>query len=167
MLNNTTSELCLHGRDTPHISRVLYGNSTMSRLIDIIDGDTIVCVIPVLGEYFKFSIRLKGIDTCEMKSKDMSVKEKALRARDYLVQRVLNISQRLERKEIQRHLDEHVVVVHLRCYDFDKYGRLLADVYVNEANETDVEYLSISEELLREKLAYPYDGGKKTLPEEF
>ena len=37
----------------------------------------------------------------------------------------------------------------------DKYGRLLADVYEGESN------ISISEELVRNRLAVKYDGGTK------
>lgn len=166
MNDNTTNkidilkeELKLHGNDTPHISRCVAGVSTLSRLIDIIDGDTIVCVIPMLGQYFKFNVRLDGIDACEMKSKDPSLREKALKARDYLVKRLLNQSQRMERKEIQKHLETIVVVVYLHCRDFDKYGRLLADVYVDNT----LPKMSLSEELIQEVLAYPYNGGKKKM----
>ena len=38
----------------------------------------------------------------------------------------------------------------------DKYGRILADVYINDINIADV--------LLERRLVVPYDGGKKKLP---
>lgn len=151
-------ELRTHGNDTPHISKCVSGLYTVSRLINVIDGDTIVCVLPVLGNFFKFNVRLRGIDTCELKSKDPSLREKALKARNFLITRLLNHPQRMEKKETQKHLEDNVVVVYLQCYEFDKYGRLLADVYLNAKNE-----FSLSEELIREDLAYPYDGGKKII----
>lgn len=154
-------ELGSHGRNTPHISSCLNGVSTLSRLVDVIDGDTIVCVVPLLGHYFKFNVRLKGIDTCEMKSKDPILRERAVAAREYLVRRLLDEkTTETDRKTTQQYLDEKLVVVYLHCYDFDKYGRLLADVYIN--NESTV---SLSDELIHQNLAYPYDGGKKIIPE--
>lgn len=153
-------ELRVHGNHTPHISSCVSGISTLSRLIDVIDGDTIVCVIPVMGRFFKFNVRLNGIDTCETKSKDPVLREKALEARDYIIKRVTNYPERMERKETKTKLDENVFIVYLHCYEFDKYGRLLADVYINEESQA-----SLSEELININLAYPYDGGKKIIRE--
>jgi endonuclease YncB( thermonuclease family) len=154
---NFEKDLRLHGRNTPYISSCLNGISTFSRLIDIIDGDTIVCVVPMLKHFYKFNVRLNGVDTCEMKSKDAYLRERAIKARDYLVKRLLNNnSQGIERKEIQQQLEESVVSVYLHCYEFDKYGRLLADVYIN-----DISTESISDELINKQLAHPYNGGKR------
>ena len=41
----------------------------------------------------------------------------------------------------------------------DKYGRLLADVYEGESN------ISISDELVKNRLAVKYDGGTKKTPD--
>jgi endonuclease YncB( thermonuclease family) len=155
---NIKEELRVHGIQTPHISSCVSGLYTLSRLINVIDGDTIVCVLPVLGNFFKFNVRLRGIDTCELKSKDPSLRDKALKARDYLITRLFNYPHRMEKKETQKYLEDNVIIVYLHCYEFDKYGRLLADVYLGENNE-----FSLSEELIRENLAYPYEGGKKTI----
>jgi endonuclease YncB( thermonuclease family) len=56
-----------------------------------------------------------------------------------------------------------VCIVFIKCYEFDKYGRLLADVYINY---NDINSKSISEILLNENLAYKYDGGKKLSEDE-
>lgn len=146
-----------HGSETLHISKCVDGRSMLCRLIDVVDGDTIVCVIPLWGQYFKFNVRLNGIDTCEIKSKDQILRERAIKAREYVVRRLLNSQNISDRKGTQRHLQETVVFVYLHCYDFDKYGRLLADVYVDEKSK-----ITLSDEMLHEKLAYPYDGCKKT-----
>jgi endonuclease YncB( thermonuclease family) len=42
----------------------------------------------------------------------------------------------------------------IECSDFDKYGRLLIDI-------TDNLNKKISEWLIENKYAFPYDGGKK------
>ena len=51
-------------------------------------------------------------------------------------------------------LNENVFVVYLKCLDFDKYGRLLAEIYTH----SDV---SFSQHLLDNKLAYKYTGQTK------
>ena len=47
------------------------------------------------------------------------------------------------------------VFVWIECFDFDKYGRILANVYKKEGD------ISLSNILLESRLAYIYDGGKK------
>jgi endonuclease YncB( thermonuclease family) len=58
-------------------------------------------------------------------------------------------------------LSDNVNLVYIKCKDFDKYGRLLGDVY-----RTDEDDKSFSEILMEEKLAYFYDGKKKLTEEE-
>ena len=62
------------------------GLESWARVVDVIDGDTIHVVLPNLSNHttttlHKISLRLEGMDTCEIKSKDIDSKEKALRAR--------------------------------------------------------------------------------------
>jgi hypothetical protein len=45
------------------------GLNTMSRIIDITDGDTVKAIIPFKDSYYKIIIRLNNIDTCETRSK--------------------------------------------------------------------------------------------------
>ena len=40
-----------------------------ARVVNIYDGDTITCILPINNKYYNFKIRLAGIDTCEIKSK--------------------------------------------------------------------------------------------------
>jgi endonuclease YncB( thermonuclease family) len=160
-MNDSIEEgLRLHGSETLHISKCVDGQFMLCRLIDVVDGDTIVCVIPMMGSFFKFNVRLKGIDTCEIKSKNPLLRERAVKARDYIVKRLINNNETINRRETRKHLQETVIFVYLYCYDFDKYGRLLADVYTNANRER-----TLSDELLQENLAYPYDGGKKVTKE--
>ncbi len=150
---NIEEQLCLHGNETPHVSTILDGTTTVARLIDIIDGDTIVCVVPVLERFFKFNVRLNGIDTCEMKSHNLLERNKAIAARDYVVKSVFN--EVLERKDLQSRLKQDPKLINLHCYDFDKYGRLLADVFIDGK--------SLSNELINANLGNPYSGGTKLL----
>lgn len=123
--------------DIDYIS--LFGIATYARLIDVYDGDTITCIIPFLDKLYKFKVRINGIDTCEIRNKNLEEKYKAIQAKN----RVVEI------------LSGNEGIIWLECHHFDKYGRLLADVY-NETKEK-----CVSKILLDEKLANPYSGGTK------
>lgn len=102
------------------------------------DGDTIVFNVPywpaIVGE--KISIRVRGIDTPEIRSKSSCEKKKAIEARD-LVKGILS-----EAREIK-----------LESPDRGKYFRVVADVLVDGFSVKDI--------LLSKHLAIPYDGGRK------
>lgn len=137
----------------------LRGFNTTGRLVDIIDGDSMSIILPVLNNFYKYQIRLSGIDTCEMRSKNEKCRNLAIRARDSLLELVTgNHIYSQTRHEIQEILDKKVVVVFLECLDFDKYGRLLANVFFDNTN--------LSEYLLKHKLAYHYTGHTKLTEEE-
>ena len=63
------------------------------------------------------------------------------------------------KKSIKNELNNNCYLVYLKCYDFDKYGRVLGDIYHNENSDE-----SFSSILIKEKLAYIY-GGKTKLTE--
>ena len=53
-------------------------------------------------------------------------------------------------------------IVKIKCGKFDKYGRLLIDVYVpNEMKREDAETGMLSEWLIDNEYAYEYNGGTK------
>jgi len=152
---------------TPFFS--LQNINTYGRLVDIYDGDTVKIILPVMGAYFKFNVRLNGIDTCEIKSNNIENKNKAIKARNRICEMVETIhgnytNAKLETpKEIKEYLKSIVCIVFVKCYRFDKYGRLLADIYIDYESMT---RKSISEILLNANLAYAYDGGTKINEEE-
>ena len=148
--------------DTPAFT--LKGLRTWGRLVDCYDGDTMQVVLPFLGSQFKFTIRMYGIDTSEMKSKDAANKERAVKART----RVLEVATKLcpfpplkTRKEIQKHLAANQTLVYVECLEMDKYGRVLAKVYTSPE---DTECLS--DMLVKEGLAYAYYGETKLTEKE-
>ena len=51
--------------------------NTIARVVDIYDGDTCTIVMKFNNIYNKFTVRLNGIDTCEMKAKSGDNKKKA------------------------------------------------------------------------------------------
>ena len=84
-------------------------------VIKVYDGDTITVAskLPYKESLlYRFSIRLKGIDSAEIKSKNANEKEHAKLARDALSDLILH-------KKIT-----------LRNIGTEKYGRILADVYL-------------------------------------
>lgn len=148
-----------YGLSTPPLT--LDGMFVPARLVDCYDGDTATVVLPFRGDYFKFTCRMMGIDTCEMKSKIKENKETAIKARNRFLQLaglpMSDLSAPLKRKAIQTMLDQQVVIVWLKCHDFDKYGRLLADFHT----APDATSKPISKTLIEEKLAYEYYGDTK------
>lgn len=102
------------------------------------DGDTITVNIPdvhpLLGE--KVSVRIRGIDTAEVRGKSPCEKEAARTARN-LVESLTKNAKHVELTNIER----------------DKYFRVLADVLVDGKSIKDV--------LIKNQLAVAYDGGTK------
>jgi micrococcal nuclease len=118
----------------------LNGYKTFAKCVHVYDGDTIHVVfkMPNSNDCYKWVIRMMGIDTPEMKTKNTYEKQLAIKARDFLRDLIL----------------DKIIVVD--CLDFDKYGRLLGDLYV-EGNE-----MTISNQLIEKGYAKAYDGGTKT-----
>jgi endonuclease YncB( thermonuclease family) len=138
------------------------GINTISRVVDITDGDTIKTIIKFKDEYYKIIVRLNNIDTCETKSKIEENKNMGIKAK----QRLFNLITGKEiatndKKAIKKELNENVYLIWLKCYDFDKYGRVMGDIY---SKEEDIK--SFSDVLIEEKLAYKYQGKTKLTEEE-
>ncbi len=107
----------------------------IGKVIKVYDGDTITVGAILLNKAYRFSVRLRGIDTPEMKGGSPHEKELATKARDELSKRIMN------------------KIVTLRNIETEKYGRILADVYLEEE--------CMNEWLIKEGHAKKYDGGHK------
>jgi len=120
-------------------------------------------VLKVFGSFYKFNIRLYGIDACEMKGEN---KELGIRAKNRLLQwlgvldKKADLNVNYSNPFIRQSLEKKVCMVWIECGDFDKYGRLLALVYDKPNGE------SCAHMLLKEKYAYPYYGGTKMTEKE-
>lgn len=149
--------------NTPEFS--LNGKTFTAKVIDIYDGDTITVAIVVFDSIYKFNIRLSDIDTCEMKSSSPINKELALKARARLFQLITNKKLNLDakRENIRKVLNESNYLIFIHCHEFDKYGRLLAHLYKQKSSDVRESYNHI---LVREKLAYMYQGKTKLTEEE-
>lgn len=116
------------------------------RVIDVYDGDTITIAsyVELNGEprkLYKFSCRLNGIDTPEIKGGSPTEKECATIARDALRKLILG------------------KVVTLFNHSKEKYGRVLADIYHDK--------IHLSEWMIEKRYAVPYDGGTKKTPSDW
>jgi len=116
-----------------------YGTVTVSKVISVYDGDTfrvdIDSLPPIVGK--NIPIRLNGLDTPEIQGKCQYEKDLALKARDFVRNKLANAKE-IKLTKLQR----------------GKYFRVVADVMVDG--------VSLETELLVNKLAYKYTGGKKS-----
>ena len=130
----------------------LKGYASWARVVSVYDGDTIKVVMPFYDKSYRFSLRLMGIDTAEIKGGS----NMALKARNRLVQLITESDcERWTKKQIEGMLMNTVFLVWVECLDFDKYGRVLARVSLVEGGT------SFSDILVSEGLAHVYNGGTK------
>jgi len=129
------------------------------RVIDIYDGDTIKVISNHINNtYYIYTLRLSGIDTCELTSKNPIIKKFGHLARNRLVELITDIvilsdALYITKKDIKEILREDVFIVTIECGKFDKYGRILANIYNKKGLLNNI--------LIKEKLAMPYNGNKK------
>jgi endonuclease YncB( thermonuclease family) len=148
----------------------LDGLNSWARVVGIHDADTITCILNlniygIENKFYRFNIRLSGIDSPEITSKNKELQNLAIKARNRLFHFITNHNhencEKKEQKELDALLNDQVFLVYLKCSKFDKYGRVLANIYKNEFDES-----TINDILLKEKLVYPYTGKTKLNEEE-
>jgi micrococcal nuclease len=117
------------------------------KVVKVYDCDTITiaCKVPYLTTLpesnimYRFHVRLLGIDSPEMKSRNEDEKTIAHLAQKSLSELILN------------------KIVILKNTSTDKYGRILANVYTDDGTE-------LSNWAISNRFAVSYDGGTKTPP---
>ena len=110
-------------------------------VIKVYDGDTITIASKLpypTSPLYRFSVRLNGIDCPEIKGKDENEKHCAQIAKKEMSDLILN------------------KVVILKNVQTEKYGRILADVYIGD--------LQLNKHMIEKRLAVSYDGGTKISP---
>jgi len=131
-------------KDTiPFIPLIKYG-----KVIKIYDGDTITIAAKLPfneSPLYRFSVRLAGIDSAEIKGGTKNETEIAIVARDALHDLIFG------------------KIVELRGNGKEKYGRLLADLYYDDGKKT----IHINKWMLDNEYAVLYNGGKKIKPSEW
>ena len=112
------------------------------QVIKVYDGDTITIAakLPYIeSPLYRFSVRLNGIDTPEIKGKSEDEITVAKEAKDELSKMILH------------------KYVTLRETKTEKYGRILAEVYIGEVH--------INKWMIDQRFAVEYDGGTKKSPD--
>jgi micrococcal nuclease len=102
-----------------------------AEVVKVVDGDTIDVNVDLgFTVWVRVRLRLIGIDTMELNDKDPVKRENAKLAKAFVEDRLVN---------------QKVII---QSFKTDKYGRWLAEVFVNGS--------SINKQLLAENLAIPY-----------
>lgn len=118
---------------------ITYGNIIVDKVGTVYDGDTFSVTISqwpdIIGK--NISVRLKNVDTPEMKGACYQEILKAREAKKFTVQR-LRAAKKVELKNMSR----------------DKYFRIDADVFIDGKD--------LTQELISNGLGVSYSGGSKT-----
>jgi len=115
----------------------LNGMKCNCKVLDIYDGDTITLAFIFHNNIYKKRCRIEGVDCAEIKSKNKEEKEIANKCKKFLTELVLN----------------KLVFVEFSSKN-DKYGRLLAKIYLlNGESLTDI--------LINSNFGYAYNGKTK------
>ena len=118
------------------------------KIVKVYDGDTVTISARIRitetqsTKLFRFNVRLRGIDSPEIKTKNDNERILGIEARDGLRSLIMN------------------EIVTLENVDYDKYGRILADVITKEG-------VNASDWMLENEFAVKYDGGTKHKPSEW
>jgi len=119
------------------------GRKCIGKVVDVYDGDTVKIVFPLSEKepdrLYKWNCRLINVDTPELRTKNLKEKEFGKLVRNKLREKILDN------------------LVYISCMDFDKYGRLLVEIF------EDSEYkISINNWLISNEYAKEYHGCKKS-----
>ena len=147
-------------------NKIFYG-----KIVDVYDADTCKVIFYLNNDIVKFTIRLKGVDSPEIKPPIKDIHRNyqiiaAKQSRNRLIQLStdcnIEIEDESKKSIIQKIIDNNKKIIKIKCFEFDKYGRLLADLYDSENNNFDANNSkSFNDILIDENYAYRYDGGTK------
>lgn len=127
----------LNSLDISIIPKFSFNNyATIIKVIKIIDGDTITAIFKFKDSFYKTNFRLNNIDTAPIYSKLENIKIKALEAKQFLFNLIIN-------KNLKA-----------TFLNFDKYGRILIDIYLDDGE-------LVSDKLIQGGYAKKYNGGTK------
>lgn len=118
----------------------------LAKIVECYDGDTVYCIFKHDKKYTKFKIRMYGYDSPEMRpSKKIPEAERII-----IKQNALLAKKRIEELILDK-------CVYLYCMEFDKYGRLLGNIKLNQKDEK-----TINDIMINEGYGSPYYGGTKS-----
>ena len=118
------------------------------KVVRVYDGDTITIAAKIvidgkeIAKLHRFNVRLRGIDSPELRTTNSRERALAVQSRDKLASFIMS------------------EMVTLENVAYDKYGRILAVVKTKDG-------IDISEWMLENNLAVKYNGGTKYRPKEW
>lgn len=142
IVNNTDEYMIQYLKDVQYDDVAFFhlnGYEAYAKIVSQYDGDTACLVFFLNGKIVKFRCRLSNIDCAEKKSNDVYERECAIKAMERVNEMVGDSG-----------------IVYARFKKFDKYGRLLVELFTTKESE-----YSINDTLVGEGLAYEYHGGKR------
>ena len=107
------------------------GQKLKCKVIEVYDGDTVTLAFKFRGKYFKKRCRLHGINSPEIRTRDREEKKQGFLAKDHL-------------KEM---IDGKIII--LDCFGWDKYGRLLGNIYMGK--------ICINDKMMEDGFAEKYE----------
>ena len=116
----------------------------------IVDGDTVDVTIDLgFSILYKTRVRLYGINTPEVRTKDLEEKKRGQAA-----------SQRLSDIIDEAEFSGYELI--LESTEKDKYGRYLGIIYIRKQEQQGVFFdIDVNQQLIKEGHAVPYYGGKR------
>lgn len=111
------------------------GIETLAKVIRVHDCDTITIIFPFNDNFYKQNLRLAGIDAPELHSKNDAEALACRLGQKFLSDLILN------------------KIIKIKMNDFDKYGRILSEIYLLEQFENEFDIIKI---LLNKKYVRPY-----------
>lgn len=115
-----------------NVPELTFENQTMiCKVIEVYDGDTVTLCFKFRGKYFKKRCRLYGINAPEIRTKNLQEKQQAYNSKNY----------------VHTILQDKIVI--FNCKGYDKYGRLLGDIFLDKKN--------INEDIIQKGYAVKYN----------
>ena len=122
----------------------LVGKLKLCKVVDVYDGDTCKVVFRHCRKLYRWDIRMNGYDSPEMRL-----------PRD-CPNRVVKKQLAIDAQKYLKKLLKEKPLVYIRCGKFDKYGRLLGDIFINKKDK-----ISVNELMVANGYGYKYHGGTK------
>lgn len=166
MGNYCTNNIILESADSTVPEYSLKNQFMLGKVVYVYDGDTIHIVFNMNNKLIKFNCRLILIDSpeiCPKNIKDVNKRnneiESAIKSRNYLINQITNIpitNTKMTKNEIKELCGKSTKLIWIKCFDFDKYGRLLVELYDSKDSK-----ISINQLMINNNYALSYDGGTK------
>lgn len=129
---------------TPYFS--FKGKIFNARCCSVYDGDTFTALFIYNGEFIKYKCRCYGYDSPEMKPLLSKLnREEEIQLAHKAKERFIELVEKSKNN-----------LIRIECLDFDKYGRILVNVY------NGVDKQSINDIMISEGHGKPYFGGTKS-----